>query len=362
MTNQVALFPNAAPLDLSSLPEEMRRRLMGVGSSLSSGVGVDRISIRGSRWRLISGGEEVAVNTNNELNFVIVGASNIARTYYEGTYNPQADAAPPACWSADGVLPAPTAGKPQHAQCQTCPQNVKGSDHRGTGRACRFMQRIAVALEGDLTKVWQMQIPAASLFGGVEGNHRPLHAYYKQLEQHQMPISTVMTTAYFDTAAESPKLYWRPARPLSSEELQQVFALLDSPDVDAATEVMFTGEAPAPTAAAAAAAPAGFTAPAAEAAPAATAAPAGFTAPAAEAAPAATAAPAGFTAPAATAAPAGFTAPAAEAAPAATAAPAGFTAPAAEAAPAAQTQAATAAPAGPDESKLASILAGWGKS
>ena len=105
------------------------------------------ISIEGGVWRMIVGGEEIAKNEDRAMNFVVVnGSPNVSRVFYTGTYV-KGQASAPACFSADGKAPDPTALEPQSSACATCPQNVEGSGE-GTSRACRFFQRIAVVLEG----------------------------------------------------------------------------------------------------------------------------------------------------------------------------------------------------------------------
>lgn len=204
--------------DLMKELMETNKRLMG------SGGGMPRISIRGSRFRLMEGGEQVSVSKSDTMNIMIVDAAAISRTYYEGTYDPE-NPAPPVCWSHDSQVPAPEVPEDQRksARCADCKFNVKGSG-QGNSRACRFAQRLAVMLEGDLEKVYQMQIPAASIFGEAKGSDMGMQAYVKFLHARGAPVQAVMTEMRFDENSESPKLFFKPVRALSEEEVQAVLS------------------------------------------------------------------------------------------------------------------------------------------
>ena len=65
----------------------------------------------------------------------------------------------------------------QSGRCIDCTQNIKGSG-RGTGRACRFVQRLALVLEDDLETVYQLQLPPTSIFGeAMEGGCPFVHTH-----------------------------------------------------------------------------------------------------------------------------------------------------------------------------------------
>lgn len=193
----------------------------------NSGAGT-RISIRGSKFRMIVDGEQVSVSKSDTMNMVILDAAEIARTYYEGAFDAENPSAP-TCWSAD--TRTPSADVPEEnrkaARCADCPMNVKGSG-QGESRACRFSQRLAVALEGELDTVYQLQLPATSIFGEAKGNEMGLQAYIKFLSVHKTPAIAVMTEMRFDEDATAPKLYFRPVRGLDEPELKQALESRDS--------------------------------------------------------------------------------------------------------------------------------------
>lgn len=191
-------------------------------SLMGNAGGGKRISIEGGVWRLLSGGQEIAQREERTLNVVIVAASeHVGRIFYEGTYV-KGESAVPTCWSSDGVTPDASVQNPQSDKCETCPHNIKGSGPNGT-RACRFFQRLAVVLENDLEgDVYQLQLPATSLFGEGEPGKWPLQAYARLLGAQDVPVIAVITEMKFDTTAAVPKVTFKPVRVLEEDELETV--------------------------------------------------------------------------------------------------------------------------------------------
>lgn len=229
--NALSLFSKAKlPSYLQNLGlDDTTKALMGGG-------GGKRISIRGGVFRKVVGGKEVMKNEERSMNVVVVrSASHVARTYYEGTYVEGSTTAP-VCWASDGVTPDPEVKNKQSDVCATCPQNVAGSG-QGDSRACRFSQRLAVVLDGDLEgDVMQLSLPAQTLFGKGEGGTMPLQQYVRFLAGHQVPVTAVITEMKFDTDSATPKLTFKPVRPLSEDEyniVQEQAATQDA--IDAVT-------------------------------------------------------------------------------------------------------------------------------
>jgi hypothetical protein len=188
---------------------------------LGSGSLTKRISIKGGVFRLMSGGKEVTSIEDRHLDVIIVKAApKVARVFYAGTYDKDAAAAPPDCWSNDGETPDKSIKEAQASSCAKCPQNIAGSG-QGQSRACRYQQRLAVVLADDVNgDVLQVALPATSLFGKEEGDKRPLQAYARYLAAQTPPVNldTIVTRMKFDTKAESPKLFFSPVRWLDDEE------------------------------------------------------------------------------------------------------------------------------------------------
>lgn len=218
---------------------DLLKSLLDMNKKMAGGTGAagKRISIRGGKFRMMVDGEQVAVKKGDTLNVVIVNAADISRTYYEGTFDPENPSAP-TCWSTDTRRPSEDVPEDQRQSdaCATCPMNVKGSG-QGDSRACRFSQRLAVVLEGELDKVYQLQIPATSLFGEAKGNDMGLQAYIKFLSAHNTPAIAVMTELRFDEDSTAPKLYFRPVRGLDEDELREVLEVRESDDAKRAIDL-----------------------------------------------------------------------------------------------------------------------------
>jgi hypothetical protein len=202
-----------------------------------AGGSTKRISIKGGVFRLISGGKEIASIEDRHLDVIIVKAApKVSRIFYAGSYDKDAPAAPPDCWSNDGEKPDASAKNKQAQTCLSCPQNQAGSG-QGNSRACRYQQRLAVVLEnnpgGD---VLQLTLPATSVFGKEDGDKRPLQAFARHLALSNPPINPeqIVTRMKFDTKAESPKLFFAPVRWLTNEEYAVVKTQAESTDAQRA--------------------------------------------------------------------------------------------------------------------------------
>ena len=198
-----------------------------------------RISIRDRLFTECFGEDEVLVD-DDEYNVVVVNAASISRSYYEGDYDPD-KLTLPICWSADTRTPAPDVPQEQRqaARCMDCSHNIRGSGY-GSSRACRFAQRLAVAPEGRLQEVYQLRLPATSIFGEARNGHMPMQAYARFLQKHNTPAITVLTKMYFDTDSDTPKLFFKPNRPLRDEEYSVVSEMIDDPDTIQAITLEYT--------------------------------------------------------------------------------------------------------------------------
>lgn len=229
MSNEVDMFKGN-----SLVSSDLFAKLKDLNDNLSGGAGSGaqnrRISLRGGKFRQVVNGEEMRVSKNDSMEMVIIDAAKIARTYYEGTYDPKAVSAP-TCWSADTNTPAPDVPEDQRqaARCMDCQQNVKGSG-MGQGRACRFSQRLAIAFPQKLDEIYQLQLPATSIFGDSKDGKMPMQAYAKFLRANDMPAVAIVTEMYFDENSEVPKLFFKPVRPLTEEELEKAIEMREHQD------------------------------------------------------------------------------------------------------------------------------------
>jgi len=234
--SELTLFQQGLPDYLKDVQlDEMTKALAGGG-----GGGSKRISMRGGVFRLIVNGEEIAKNESRGMNVVIVnGAPKVGRTYYAGAYDPK-KSAPPDCWSADGEKPHENSANPQSKNCADCPQNIKGSG-AGGGRACRFKQRLAVVLEGDVGgDVYGIELPATSIFGNsTDLNKMPFQQYAKYVGAQGKNINTLVTEMRLDSDSDTPKLTFKPVKFLSQEDWQRATAKGNSPEAKQASSLYF---------------------------------------------------------------------------------------------------------------------------
>jgi len=209
---------NTLPAHLKNLQLDATTKALMGGSG---GNGGKRISIRGNVFRMMVDGKEIAQNEDRAMNIIIAAANaNVSRTFYAGTYQ-EGQAMAPTCWSNDGVTPDIKSEQPQASKCASCAQNIKGSG-QGDSRACRFSQRLAVLLENDIRgDIYQLTLPAQSIFGAAENGKMPLQSYAKFLGSHGLPVTAVVTEMRFDTASATPRLTFKAVRPLNEEELAQ---------------------------------------------------------------------------------------------------------------------------------------------
>lgn len=199
----------------------------------STGSNNRRISIEGGVFREFVGGKEVRKSEDRALKIVIVNAAPVSRMFFEGTYV-KGQKTKPTCWSSDTQRPdaAVPDDTKQATYCKDCPQHVKGSG-QGDSRACRFQQRIAVVLASDTdidNKVYQVTLPSTSVFGDVNDQKMPLQAYGRHLKAHGMPSIGLVTEMRFDTDSATPKLVFKPVRPLEEEEVRAVLELQNHED------------------------------------------------------------------------------------------------------------------------------------
>tara|TARA_R110000764_G_scaffold9184_1_gene29747 strand:+ start:2309 stop:3265 length:957 start_codon:yes stop_codon:yes gene_type:complete len=187
------------------------------GSSFTS----KRISIRNNLFRLLINGEEISKSNQRHLDVVIVNASlSPHRMFYPEMYKPGVKLAPPVCWSSDSTVPDTDVPEPQHKDCSGCPQNIKGSGANNT-KACRFSRRIAVVMadniEGD---IYQMTLPAQSIFGVGDDTGKPLNQYADYVRANGEAVGSVVTRLSFDENSSSTKVKFSPKSKLSDEQFE----------------------------------------------------------------------------------------------------------------------------------------------
>lgn len=177
--------------------------------SFSAGGGaVKRISLRGRVFRLVDGGKEIAKNTDAHLDVVIInGSRTVQKTWYSQEYDPN-ETSMPDCWSSNGEHPDDDVPEPPHRNCKECPKAVKGSS--GSGRAaCKFSMRLAVVLRNNIEgDIFQLTLPAKSIFGKGDLEHMPFLQYARYVGQSGYNLNTLVTRMSFDFDSDVAKLFF----------------------------------------------------------------------------------------------------------------------------------------------------------
>ena len=212
--SEVSIFKNGG------MPSRGRREPTALGKTLTANSTSRRIqtNVNGTFKRIING-EQIGDAIRGEIDVIILAAlPNISRVYYEAAYDPNATPTLPDCWSNLGDVPEAAAENKQAASCALCPQNVKGSADNG-GRACRYQRRLAVLVVGDQQEdIYQLNIPAKSLFGKGVANTMPFEAYNKFLVANGESADTVVTNVAYNLNAATMELVFTPMRTLSDAE------------------------------------------------------------------------------------------------------------------------------------------------
>lgn len=185
-----------------ALPEYLKSRLQqqnGDSDSLaSSSMSIPRVSLRGRKFRLTEGGEELA-KPSDSLDVVILavepGTGFFIKTYYEGGYQ-SGDNSPPTCASSNGQNPDGWVTSPVNDRCNTCRMNQFGSATSRTGKkakACRDSKRLWVAKPDDIDgTVFAMGVPVTSL--------KNVSEYGRKLKTNGYPLAAVITTMTMEDA------------------------------------------------------------------------------------------------------------------------------------------------------------------
>ena len=215
------------PAHLARLVGQPSALSAALAGGLAGGAEYPRISIKGSRFRIVEGGTETVLE-DTKLSVVVVGANpRLSKTYYAKQWTPDAEPSSPDCYSLDGVRPAADSTGPQNDTCAGCPMNAWGSKITPMGqqiKACADQKRLAVVASNDPTgPVYLLQITPAALKG--------LASYQKELSVRGIPVEAVKTVVTFDTDASFPKLAFKFGGFLEADEYSAVEELFGSDKV-----------------------------------------------------------------------------------------------------------------------------------
>lgn len=252
MSQMIPFQPSALPAHLQQAAGGAQDNLIAA-SGTGGGQSVDHISIKGGRFHIVRNGQQPVTLQLFALQVIIVHANpGITKAFFEGAWNPDAEAEAPICSSDDGAVPRADADKPQCNTCAACPQNQFGSKINPqtgkAGKACMDKKTVAVVTPGaEGGEMLRLQIPAASL--------KDFGAYLRSLPVKYCYVVTEIT---FDTNAPYPKLLFKPVAYVSEQGAATITARHDSEEAKAMAGVAGATpmRSPAPQQAALAAPPA----------------------------------------------------------------------------------------------------------
>lgn len=212
-----------------------------LGGGIGGGEAIPRISIKGSRFRIVEGSTETVLDTTT-IDVVVVGANpRLSKTWYAKAWTPESEPSSPDCFSMDGVSPDASSAEPQNDLCASCPQNAWGSKVTPQGKqikACSDQKRLAVVAADDPTgPIYLLQVTPAALQG--------LGSYQKELSHRGIPAEIVRTRLSFDTAASFPKLKFDFGGFLDEATQAEVDKLFGTEEVRSITGELRTSTAPA---------------------------------------------------------------------------------------------------------------------
>ena len=195
-----------------------------------SNTNLRRISIQGGEFTFVVGGTKISTDDSGSIEVVVINAAPVSRAYYGDAYDPNRVAVP-TCWSSDTRLPSNEVPQDQRQamRCMDCPQNIRGSGQYG-GRACRFSQRLAVVFRDKPEEVYQLQIPATSIFGSATKGDMGMQNYARLLAKHDTPVVTITTQVSFVGDSAVPKLCFKPVDRLDKDTLEIVSTMIDHED------------------------------------------------------------------------------------------------------------------------------------
>jgi len=216
--SEVSIYKDGSAVSAS------RRPPSALGQTMASNGTNRRIQTSnvGTFKRMVNG-EQVGAAVRGELDIIIANAlPKVSRVFYAKQYDPSAEPTLPDCWSNVGDVPEASASAKQSDNCADCKQNIAGSGANG-GRACRFQRRLAVLVVGEpYDKIYQLNVPAKSLFGKGEGNVHPFESYVRFLLNNGESPDTVVTTVSYDADADTMQLQFSPVRALTDDEYTAV--------------------------------------------------------------------------------------------------------------------------------------------
>jgi hypothetical protein len=203
-----------------------------VAAQIDASNPTPKISIRASRFRIVTNGEETMIGS--EMLGVIVGGNPAtSRAYYAEKYV-SGDSGPPTCSSVNGKTPDANIAAPVSQQCAACPNQVRGSKilpSGAQGTLCSPYKLLAVVplVQGVGLAPYQLSVPVTGLSA--------LREYVNKLANYGLSPEEVITKFTFDDEASFPLLQFDQHGFVPETALGQIDAIVSSPEVKEVTWV-----------------------------------------------------------------------------------------------------------------------------
>tara|TARA_R110002153_G_scaffold224235_1_gene376783 strand:- start:185 stop:1474 length:1290 start_codon:yes stop_codon:yes gene_type:complete len=155
----------------------------------------------------------------NSLKVVVAREGTLSRNFY--THQGELK-----CWSFDSNTPddsVPLTDR-QSSRCVDCVQNIKGGANNNS-KPCKFFTTVTL-VEEESKIVCSLRIGGASLFGKAF-NKMTLYQYRDYLKSNREKLNTILTEVYFFEVNGFYRIYFKPARPLTTEEMDAVEGLIE---------------------------------------------------------------------------------------------------------------------------------------
>lgn len=229
MSTAIATIPAALQNMMPTLPVEQQQLLAATfgDAMLSFGSTFNRLSIKGSRFRLMEGKQEVITKADHlDIIILSIGAENY-NVYYAGEYDPtRDDVKPTAMWGANEPIPACV--PPAAVQADGKPGRKPYSIRRRIVFTPYHIQENGTGVV-DLSKLYVFDVNAMSMFGDSDPaiNAYSFGNYITMLRNAGVYPCLLPTRLIFDTKESVPVVKFVPFTANGSISLLPVQTMTD---------------------------------------------------------------------------------------------------------------------------------------
>jgi hypothetical protein len=214
----------------AKLPAYMANRasFAAINKEVATGSAYTSLSIKGKVFTLVRDSERKVMTRPDDADEVLqsltltaVRANKNCRTFYSKAYDDEeSKAAPPTCFSFDGVSPDAGANEPQAKKCAACANNVWGDTPNGKGTKCASSTRLAVIDSEHLGEPMLLRVPPAS--------RTAFNDTVKAAIARGIPYNALALKVSFDTSAATPKLVFKISGLVNDAAYARITELYDS--------------------------------------------------------------------------------------------------------------------------------------